>query len=126
MNKLFTFTLLLLAHSTVWAECSSSQKAASIELDVKYIFAGAKAGGNHGHMDQVIIQAPTELEGLSLSGMELTEGEVASFWVPLAYEVKGAIAISTISGYEEKIKKFEVAVYYGDSNCQRSIQRLLW
>lgn len=92
---------------------------------MKYIPAGTKAGGNHGYMDRVIIQAPAELEGLPFSGMELTEGEVANFWIPLAYEVKGGLGSSTISGYEEKINNFEVAVYYGDSSCQRSIQRLL-
>ena len=94
MNRLFVFTLSLLASSTVWAECSAAQKAAAIELDVKYL--------------------PTA-----------TKGEVASFWIPLAYKVKGDIASSTISGYEEEIKNFEVAVYYGDSSCKRSIQRLL-
>ncbi len=57
--------------------------------------------------------------------MELAEGEVASFWIPLAYEIKDSIASSTISGYKEEILNFEVAVYYGDSNCQRSIQRSL-
>ncbi len=125
MNKLFAFTLLLLANSTVWAQCSSSQQAAALELDVKHIPAGTAAGGNHEHMDKIIIQAPIELAGMYLSGMELTEGEVANFWVPLAYEVKGAIASSIISGYKEAIENFEVAVYYGDSNCQRSILRSL-
>jgi len=125
MNRLFIFTLSLLASSTVWAECSAAQKAAAIELDVKYLPTVTKVGGNHGYMDQVIVQAPIELEGLSLSEMELTKGEVASFWIPVAYKVKGNIASSTISGYEEEIKNFEVAVYYGDSSCKRSIQRLL-
>ncbi len=60
MNKLLTLILPLFACSTVWAECSSGQKATPIELDVKYIPNGTKAAGNYGYMDQVIIQAQVE------------------------------------------------------------------
>lgn len=125
MNKIITFIVLVLMSFLTHSECSPKQNASSIEVSIKYTAAGKKAGGNHGYMDKVLIEAPVKVEGLSLSGMELTEGEVASFWIPLAYEVIGTTAQTEVSGYKEEIKNFEVAIYYSSDNCRKSIQRLL-
>jgi hypothetical protein len=76
-------------------------------------------------MDKVVIETPLLVEDLKLSGMEITEGEVANFWIPLAYKPVDSIARTEIIGHKEEIKKFEVTVYYTSENCQKSIQRLL-
>lgn len=125
MNKLITITILGLISNFAHAECTTKQNEITIPLSIEYNSAGTKSGGNHGHMDKVVIETPLVVEGLTLSGMEITEGEVANFWIPLAYKAVDSIARTEISGYKEEIRNFEVAVYYTSDNCQKSTQRLL-
>lgn len=125
MNKLITVTILGLISTFSQAECTTKQNEQAIPLSIEYISAGTKAGGNHGDMDKVVIETPLVVGGLELSGMEITKGEVANFWIPLAYKAVDSIARTEISGYKEEIRNFEVAVYYTSDNCQKSIQRLL-
>ncbi|EAQ63076.1 hypothetical protein MED121_24015 [Marinomonas sp. MED121] len=125
MNKLITIIILGLISTFAQAECTTKQNEQAIPLSIEYTSAGDKAGGSHGHMDKVVIKTPLIIEGFALSGMGITEGEVANFWIPLAYKVVDSIARTEISGYQEEIRNFEVAVYYTSDNCQKSIQRLL-
>ena len=125
MNRLITVTILGLISSFAHAECTAKQNENAIPLSIEYTSSGTQAGGNHGHMDKVVIETPLVVEGLALSGMEITEGEVANFWIPLAYKAVDSIARTEISGYKEEIRNFEVAVYYTGENCKKSIQRLL-
>ena len=109
----------------VQADCTTEQNERVIPLSIEYISAGIKAGESHGYMDKVVIEAPLIIEGLELSGMEITEGEVTNFWIPLAYQVHDSVARTEIKGYKEEIENFEVAAYYISDDCQKSIQRLL-
>ncbi|GAA6135011.1 hypothetical protein NBRC116188_18010 [Oceaniserpentilla sp. 4NH20-0058] len=125
MNKLIPVAMIGFISTFAQAECTTKQNEQAIPLSIKYTSAGTKAGGNHGHMDKVVIETPLVVGVLELSGMEITEGEVANFWIPLAYKAVDFIARTEISGYKEEIRNFEVAVYYTSENCQKSIQRLL-
>ncbi|MGM0564214.1 MAG: hypothetical protein ACQES2_07785 [Pseudomonadota bacterium] len=124
-TKLAPFILLSIFSSLVSAECTPEQNREEIPLSVE-TESDASSGGNHGAMDRVIIKAPLEVSGVPLASMKLTEGEVASFWVPLAYQVAGDFVRAEIIGYRSAIESFEVAVYYESENCSRSIQRLLF
>jgi len=125
MNKFITVIIFGFISAFVQAECTTEQNEQAIPLSIEYTSAGTKSGGNHGYMDNVVIETPLAVEGLKLSGMEITEGEVANFWIPLAYKTLDSIARTEISGYKEEIRNFEVAAYYISDNCQKTIQRLL-
>lgn len=125
MNKFITVIIFVFISAFVQAECTTEQNEQVISLSIEYISSGTKAGANHGYMDKVVIETPLVFEGLQLSGMEITEGEVANFRIPLAYKTLDSIARTEISGYKEEIRNFEVAVYYISDNCQKSIQRSL-
>ena len=124
MNKFITVIIFGFISACVQAECTIKQNGKAIPLSIEYTSAGTKVGGNHGHMDKVVIETPLVFEGLKLFGMDITEGEVANFWIPLAYKEVDSIARTEISGYKDRIKNFEVAVHYISDNCQKSIQRL--
>jgi len=124
MNKIY-FLLLIIAFGTAHAECTKSQNDTNIELQIEVSPNAVKAGGNHGYMYTVEINAPIIVAGIPLKALELTEAEVASYWLPIAYETKGKYAVTKIVGYKESIKNFEIAVYYESTQCSLSIQRLL-
>ena len=108
-----------------FAECTEEQKRAEIELLVYKEPNGVKAGGKHGMMDRIIIKAPVTVSGIPIEAMELTRGEVSELWIPVAYELSDGVAVTAISGYPDAIKNFEIAVYYKNDNCKKSIQRML-
>lgn len=76
-------------------------------------------------MDRIAINAPAEIEGVPIVAMELTRGEVAELWIPLAYTISNGRAVTAITGYHSAIQNFEVAIYYESSSCKKSIQRML-
>ena len=121
--KAVFFAALLLFCSPIFAECTVEQSNGTIDIKVQYVENGIRAGGNHGYMDQVHISAPAVLMAIPLVAMKLTEGEVSSFWVPVAFTIANGVAQTTISGYKESIKGFEIAVYYESQQCKRSVQR---
>ena len=125
MNRFITVIIFCFISAFVQAECTTKQNEQTIPLSIVYTSAGTKPGGSHGHMDKVVIETPLVFEGLKLSGMEITEGEVANFWIPLAYKTLDSIARTEIGGYKEEIINYEVAVYYISDHCQKSIQRLI-
>ena len=118
--KLLTFVLFSRLSTTAFAECTPEQEVANI--DVEIISGKTKAGGNHGMMQQITILAPSQVKGVPLQSMELTEGEVASFWIPVAFKIDNGIAKTVISGYKESIKHFEIAIYYANEQCNKSVQ----
>ncbi len=123
--KLIFIPVIFLICSSAFAECTSEQLRAEIGIKIQRIENGIKAGGNHGEMDQVHISAPSIFMGIPLASIELTEGEVSHFWVPVAFEINNGIAQTTISGHKEAIKNFEIAVYYESQQCSRSLQRAI-
>jgi len=124
MKSIFAIVLLLLCSPT-FAECTIEQSSSEIDIRVQHIENGVKAGGNHGHMDQIHVSAPAIFKGIPLAAIELTEGEVSSFWVPVAFTITNGVAQTTISGYKESIKDFEIAIYYENQQCKRSVQRAI-
>lgn len=124
--KILLISLIILAFSSgLIAECTDVQKASTIEIEIEQLKNRARSNGNHDFMDVFQIKAPVLVAGTKLVYMELTEGEVANFWIPLAYKISGDFAVTEITGYRESIKNFEVAVYYRGGECSKSIQRLL-
>ena len=124
MKSIFV-TALLLFCSPTFAECTVEQSNSAIDIKVQHIENGIRAGGNHGYMDEIHISAPAIFMDIPLAAMELTEGEVSSFWVPVAFTITNGVAQTTISGYKESIKDFEMAIYYESKQCKRSVQRAI-
>ncbi len=57
--------------------------------------------------------------------MKITEGEVASFYIPLAFTKIGDFAITEILGYKDSLKDFELILSYTNGNCHAVQQRML-
>lgn len=123
--KILPILIIWLISSVAFAECTKSQDSAEIDLTVIRGPKSVEAGGNHGMMDRIAINAPAEIEGVPIVAMELTRGEVAELWIPLAYTISNGRAVTAITGYHSAIQNFEVAIYYESSSCKKSIQRML-
>ena len=123
--KILLILIVLFSSGSAVAECTAEQE--STEIDIKVIRGPrtVEAGGNHGMMDRIGINAPAEVAGIPITAMELTKGEVAEFWIPLAFKTNNGRATTEITGYQFAIKHFEVAIYYENDNCKKSIQRML-
>ena len=117
--------MILFSSVQVFAECSPEQQSAEINIKVIRGPRTVEAGGNHGMMDRIGIIAPAEVAGIPITAMELTKGEVAEFWIPLAYKINKGSASTAITGHQFAIKHFEVAIYYENDKCKKSIQRML-
>lgn len=126
MRKYIVYSILSMISFLANAECSIEQNNSSIDLVIKIKSNDVKAGGNHDFMDKVIIEAPLEVVGLEISHLELTKGEVARFWIPLAFKKIGKYARTEFSGYEEEIKNFEVAAHYKGGGCYKFVQKLIY
>ena len=122
MMKLTIIVFLTLFCSFTYAECTAEQNAAKIDVLIDRGSESVKAGGEHGYMDLIMIHAPAEVLGLPITKMELTEGEVESFWVPVAFNIYKDKAITGIRGFKDSIKDFEIAIYYGNKDCKKSVQ----
>ena len=105
---------------SAYAECTKEQNNKHINVKINHIANGVKAGGNHGYMDVVHIEVPAIFEGIPLTAMDLSEGEVSSFFVPVAFKLVNGVAKTTISGYKESIKGFEISFHYESKKCNRS------
>jgi hypothetical protein len=126
MKKPVFGALLSLFSAVASAECTDTQSNAKINITIEVLPENVKAGGNHGYMDKVTIQVPLSVEGISLASIELTEGEVAGFWIPLAYEVNNDVAEAEFVGYKSEMKDFEVSVQYESEQCQVSMQTMVY
>ena len=56
-------------------------------------------------MDSVIIEVPLKFIGLSLNSMEITEGKVANFYIPLAFTKTNCVALTKILGDKDSIER---------------------
>ena len=111
--------------SSALAECTKAQESAEIDITVIRGPKSVETDDNHGMMDRIAINAPAEIQGLQIAAMELTRGEVAELWIPLAYTIDGGRVVTAITGYHSAIQNFEVAIYYENGTCKKSIQRML-
>ena len=105
------------------AKCTDAQNSQSIEIKIDKIFGAVKAGGNHGYMDIVKVSAPAKVSGVPIHAMKLTKGEVAEFWVPIAFSIDNDFAYTEVTGYSDSIKGFEISVSYLNEQCQLVAQR---
>ena len=112
--KKFILSILLVASYPVFASCPVQQ---DLDIKTKIIPNAVQAGGNHGYFDQVKISVPATVQGLPLINIELTYGEVAEYWIPLATQVESGRIVASIVGYADSIKPFEFWVNYSDGTC---------
>ena len=121
--KLLIASILFVLPIPSLAECSKEIEHVNVGVQIEINSEKVKAGGEHGSMDEVTISTPAAIEGIPLLSMELTAGEVASFWVPVAFKINNGIATTAIRGYKESIKDFEILINFADSQCHKSVQR---
>ena len=117
--------LLLLIPSFVFSECTDDQFSASISVEVVKELEADGYHENHGPMLEVTISAPSDVLNVPINAMELTRGEVAEFWIPLAFSIENGTAKAWLTGYEEALLGFEVAVYYQSASCILYTQKLI-
>lgn len=119
---LIIFTLL---SAKSFSGCFVDLSKNDVKLDVQRISEGAKAGGNHGHMDTIKISVLSTYEGATIETMLLTKGEVAEFWYPIAFSIENGMALTTLTGTTDSLRSLEMAFYYSDVECVLSMQVLL-
>ena len=112
--KSILFSILLAFSSHLFASCPE-QKDLNIKTEV--ILNGVEAGGEHGYFDQVKISVPVTVNEYPLQSIELTFGEVAEYWLPLATKLENGRMVATIVGYRESIQPFEFWVNYSNGKC---------
>jgi hypothetical protein len=123
--KVLQLFLIWIPSSTVFADCSTAQNAAEIDLNVILEPQSVAAGGHHGMMDQIVVSAPAEVAGLPLVNIELTRGVVEEFWIPLAFKTSNTKATAVFWGYQDAVSDFEISIHYDDGNCHKSLQKML-
>lgn len=109
-----------------FSECTDKQNEADVDIKIDRLAKSIKAGGSHGFMDEIVISMPLDTMGMSLNELYLTEGEVESYWVPLAYTTEDDFAKVSIIGYKHAIKNFEISAIYQKEACTRRIQFLIF
>ena len=123
--KILPIITIWLISSSAFTECTKAQESAEIDLTVIRGLKSVDTSTNHGLMDRIAINAPAEIQGLPIVAMELTRGEVAELWIPLAYTIAGGRAATAITGFPSAIQNFEISIYYKNGVCKKSIQRML-
>ncbi|WP_308365105.1 MULTISPECIES: hypothetical protein [unclassified Microbulbifer] len=125
MNKIISTFFALMLSNLAFASCSVEQEEAEIEMKILFEKEKSNSAGDHDAMDLVKVEVPISVSGVPLVSMLLTEGEVASFWIPVSFKKVEDKAIFQFPAYREAVKNFEVVAHYESGTCVRSIQRLL-
>ena len=123
MNRLLF--LVLLMPSLAFSECAEEQLSAPISVDVVKELESEGYPVDHGPMLEVTITAPSQVKGVPIAGMELSRGEVAEFFIPLAFSNKDGAAVAYFMGYKESLFGFELSVYYQSESCILYTQRAI-
>ena len=105
--KFLPIVIIWLFSSAVFAKCTAKQESAEIDVIVIHGPKSVKTGGNQGMFDRITINKPAAVEGMPIVSMELTHGEVAEFWIPLAYTINSERAVTAITGHHNAIQHFE-------------------
>lgn len=125
MNKIIITFVALILSNVAFSSCSAEQEEAEIEMRILFEKEISSSGGDHDAMDLVKVEVPISVSGVPLVSMLLTEGEVASFWIPVSFKKVEDKAIFRFPAYRKAIKNFEVVAHYESGTCVKSIQRLL-
>jgi len=125
MKKFFIAICAFIFSSNTFSNCTVEQDAAVIEMNVLVEEEGGVSAGEHVAMDLVKVEVPVSVSGIPLVAMFLTEGELASFWIPISFKVEKEKAVFQFPAYLESIQNFEVLAQYESGNCIKSVQRLL-
>jgi len=123
--KLTLLLLILFFSGTNLAECTATQNLIGLAPEIKILPGTQEAGSMHLPMDNVKIKVPLIHNGLTLDFMEITEGEVANFYIPLAFNKTENFAIADISGYRDFLESFELIVSYAKGSCHAIQQSTL-
>ena len=115
--KIFFSILLLLLPSLVAAECPIKFEQSDLKIEIEKQPRAIDAGGVHEDMDVIKISVPSHYKGVPIDAMELTKGEVAEFWFPIAFKIDTGKAVTELSGYSQSLAHLEMAIYYMDSRC---------
>ncbi|WP_193165561.1 hypothetical protein [Microbulbifer hainanensis] len=125
MNKIFSTIAFLIFNNLAFSNCSEEQETAEIEMNIQIEGHSSNTATQHEEMDLFKVEVPASVSGIPLVAMFLTEGEVASFWIPVSYRILDDKAIFQFPAYRDSIKDFEVAAQYESGSCLKYVQKLL-
>ena len=125
MTKLTLLLSILFFSGACFAECTTSRSLDGLTPEIEFVPGTQEAGSMHLPMGTVKIQVPLKHGDLVLSSMEITEGEVARFYIPLAFKKVEDFAVTEISGFKDTLKDFELILSYSNGICYSAQQRML-
>lgn len=113
----YLILLLSIYSGFSFSECTTEQNSAPININTTVNISGVKAGGNHGYMDVITIEIPKAILGVPFKSIEMTEGEVAEYWIPVQTIVQGDNVVASFSGHKSRILNLEFAVSFHNKSC---------
>ena len=113
----YLILLLSIYSGFSFSECTAEQNSAPINIITSVDISGVKAGGDHGYMDVITIEIPKAILGVPFESIEMTEGEVAEYWIPLQTIAQGDKFVASFSGHKSGILNLEFAVNFQNKNC---------
>jgi hypothetical protein len=122
--KYLVLLIFLFSNNSI-AQCLDSENLEGFTPKIEFIKGTLNAGDMHLPLDEVLIELPENYNGINLHSLRVTEGEVASFYIPLEFKVIKGLAKSYILGSKSSLKNFELEIVYSKKGCSKFMQIML-
>ena len=122
--KYIVLLIILFSNNSI-AQCLESENLKGFTPKIEFIKGTLKSGEMHLPLGEVLIELPENYNGITLHSLRITEGEVASFYIPLEFKVINGLAKSYILGSKSSLKSFELEIVYSKDGCSQFMQTML-